>query len=240
MAKIEIEIGDDGAIGTLPEPLQKFVDKRIDEAYQKGADKAEKRLSPLTVDPKELERLRTIAKEAEDAKIALLERDKNYEEAQKIRDKRHQDELDAERQSHGKTKTKIRELVGTSIRAAAVEAGARSESLDELERLIGADVDLDGDLNIFVKGADGQPLVNDKGEKVTLEGYVQSYLDKKPHHKAGTPAKGGKAPGGAALRGAPARPPSGADALRQAIDDGTADRSTAKAFVGNVLLKRGA
>lgn len=240
MAIVEIEVGENGEIGTLPEPLQKFLNKQIDQAYQKGADKAEKRLGALAVDPKELERLRTIEKEAEDTRLQLAERDKDWKTAQEIRDKRHADELEKERLAHGKTKTKVRELVGKSIRAAAVEAGARAESLDELERLIGADVDLDADLNPFIKGADGTPLTTDKGEAVTLEGYVSDYLAKKPHHKAGTPVKGGKAPGGAAMRGSPVRPPNSTDALRQALDEGTADRRTARDFLGAVVLKRGA
>lgn len=217
MATVEIEIGENGEIGTLPEQVQKFFDKRINEAYQKGADKSEKALKSLIVDPKEIERLRTIEKEAEEQRIALLERDKNYEEAQKIRDKRHQAELDAERQSHGKTKTKIRELVGKSVRAAAVEAGARAESLDELERLIGADVDFDEDWNPFIKDKDGKPLADAKGEKVSVEGYVADYLERKPHHKAAPPVKGGKAPGGASLRGGNG-PISELDRLRQRAD----------------------
>jgi hypothetical protein len=233
--KIEFEIGDDGAIGTLPEPVQKFFDKKIDEAFQKGADKAEKRFSTLIVDPKELEDLRTKAKKLEDAELAIAERDKDWKTAQEIRDKRHQDELTREREAHGKTKIKVREFVGKSIRAAAVEAGARAESLDELERLIGADVDLDDDLEPFIKGKDGQPLANDKGEKVTLEGYVTDYLAKKPHHKAASSAKGGKAPGGATMRGA-STTLTGADAIRAALDEAP-DAKTQTAFIRNVLRK---
>jgi hypothetical protein len=235
--KVEIEIGDDGAIGELPDPLQQFFDKRFKEAYQKGADKSEKAFKSLIVDPKELEELRTKAKELEDARLAIAERDKDWKTAQDIRDKRHADELKAERDAHTKTRTKVREFTGKSIRAAAVEAGARAESLDELESLIGSAVDFDEELNAFVKGADGQPLVNDKGEKVSLEGYVREYLDKKPHHKAASPAKGGKAPGGAAYRGVPHMPVTGVEAQRAALDSGEADMATAKSFVGNILKR---
>jgi hypothetical protein len=233
VAEVTIEIDDKGEIGTLPEPLQKFLDKRINEAYQKGADKSEKALKSLIVDPKEIERLKAVEKDFEDQRIALLERDKNYEEAQKMRDKRHQDELEAERKAHGKTKTKVREFVAVKIRAAAVEAGARSESLDELERLIGADIDLDADLNPFVKDAEGKPLEKD-GKQVDIEGYVQAYLDKKPHHKAAPSAKGGKAQGGAAMRGQPAAPANAKEAAFQRA----ADAPTAKNIndvIGQIL-----
>jgi hypothetical protein len=235
MATVEIEIGDNGEIGTLPDPLQKFFDKKLNEQYQKGADKAEKRFQSLIVDPKELEELRTKAKQLEDATLAIAERDKDWKTAQEIRDKRHADELQSERQAHTKTRGKVREFIGKTIRGAAVEAGARSESLDELERLIGADVDLDDELNPFVKGADGKPLQNDKGESVTLEGYVAAYLDKKPHHKATPQAKGGRAPGGAAMKGTPVKTPTGKDALRAALDSGEADPATARAFLSTIL-----
>ena len=234
MATVEIEIGENGEIGTLPEPIQKFFDKRLNEQYQKGADKAEARFKGLIVDPKEIERLRTIEKEAEDTKIALLERDKNYEEAQKIRDKRHQDELAKERELHGKTKTRIREFAHKSIRAAAVEAGARVESLDELERLIGAEVDFDDDMQIFVKGADGQPLADDKGARVSVEGYVAAYLEKKPHHKAATPVKGGKAPGGAAFRGQPQTPTTEKDKARLRMQEEATPQNT-NAFIDQIV-----
>ena len=238
MAEITIEIGENGEIGTLPDPIQKFLNKRIDEAYQKGADKSEKALKSLIVDPKEIERLKAIEKDFEDQRIALLERDKNYEEAQKMRDKRHQDELEQERKAHQKTKVKVRESVQAKIRAAAVEAGARSESLDELERLVGADIDFDDDLNPFIKGADGQPLEKD-GKRIDIDGYVRDYLDKKPHHKA-VVAKGGKAPGGAAMRGQPVRPLTGRDAIVAAVDEGDTSKATVNAFIGEVLLRRGA
>jgi hypothetical protein len=213
---VEIEISDSGEIGQLPDMLQKFLDKRIDESYQKGANKAEKAFKTLIVDPKEVETLRSKAKELDDLQLSIAERDKNYEAAQQIR-----------------------ESVGKTIRAAAVEAGARAESLDELERLIGADVDFDDKLDAFVKGPDGNPLATDTGEPMSLEGYVKGYLDKKPHHKAGIPAKGGNAPGGATHRGAPPKPPTGADALRQALDSGAVDPATTKAYIGNVLMRRG-
>lgn len=237
MATVEVEINEDGTPGTLPAPLQELMNKRIDEAYQKGANKAEKRLGALVVDPKELETLRTAAKELEDAKLVIAERDKDWKTAQDIRDKRHADELKSERDAHLKTRGKVREFVGKSIRIAAVEAGARTESLDELEHLIGAAVDLDADLNPFVKGEDGSPRTNDKGETVTLEGFIREYLDRKPHHKAAPAVKGGKAPGGAAYRGTPPSALTGKDAIRAALDEDGANPATQRAMIA-ALTKR--
>lgn len=235
MATVEIELGENGEIGKLPDVLQKFFDKRIDEAYQKGADKAEKRLSPLAVDPKELEGLRSKAKDLEDLQLQIAERDKNYEEAQKIRDKRHIDELKKEQDAHALTRKRVREFANKAIRSAAVEAGARAESLDELERLIGADVDFDQDMSPFIKGPDGNPLEKD-GVKVEIEGYVREYLERKPHHKAAPPAKGGQAPGGRTLRGG--TPLSDKEAWRQKLEEDDSEQNQV-AFVGRVLRGRG-
>lgn len=234
MPVVEIEIGDDGAIGKLPEPVQKFFDKKYDEAYRKGADKTERALSPLTVDPVEMERLRLRDKQLSDVELREAERQKEYEKAAKLRDEAAQKEreaaIKAERLKTDAAVDRLRQSLGRTIRAAALAQGARAESLDELERLLGAEVDLDGDLNDFVKDASDptKPRLTDKGEKVTIEGLVADYLRTHPHHVAAPPVKGGKAPGGATLSG---RPPvlSGdprADA-RAAVADAPTNRNIA-------------
>jgi hypothetical protein len=234
MATVEIEIGENGEIGKLPDDVQKFFDKKYKEAYQKGADKSEAALKPHLVDPKELEDLRTIKKEYEAQRIALLERDKKYEEAKGEIERRHATDIETERKAHGKTKNKIRELTGKSIRAAAVEAGARSESLDELERLIGADVDFDDTLEPFIKDAEGKPLADKDGKPVTLEGYVKDYLDRKPHHKAGTHARGGKAPGGAHLKGSTTPQPGSREAARANLEENSSSVEAQRGLIAAI------
>lgn len=201
MAELTIEVGDDGAIGKLPEPLQKFLDKRIDEAFKKGAEKTEKALSPHLVDPVEVEKMRQRAKIADELELKEIERDKRYDEALQLRDKAHADAVKAEQARTQAAIARVRQSVAKTIRAAAATHGARAESLDELERLLAADVDLDDELQEFVKNADGTPRTDDKGQRVSVEGLVADYLKTHPHHIAATPTAGSGGRGGATLSG---------------------------------------
>lgn len=201
MPELTIEIGEDGAIGKLPETLQRFLDKRIDEAYKKGAEKTEKALTPHLVDPVESEKLRQRAKLADELELKEVERDKRYDEALQLRDKAHADAVKAEQARTLKAIDRVRAGVAKTIRAAAATSGARAESLDELERLLAADVDLDESLQEFVKDADGKPRLDDKGQRVTVEGLVAEYLSSHKHHIAAQAAQGGSARGGATLTG---------------------------------------
>lgn len=224
MPVLEVEIGDDGGIKTLPEPLQKFLDKRIDEAYKKGADKTEKALSPHLADPVEIEQLRQRAKKADELEIGVLERDKRYEEALALRDKNNAEKIEAERKRTEAAVARVKAAVTKSIRAAAATHGARAESLDELERLLGAEVDLDDTLAEYVKDAEGKPRVDADGKRLSIEGLVAEYLKTHPHHVAAAPVKGGKAPGGATRAG---HPPQTGDARSDARARVADDPSTA-------------
>lgn len=236
MPVIEVEVGEDGGIGKLPDPLQKFLDKRIDEAYRKGADKTERALSPLTVDPVEMERLRTRDKALADVELREAERQKEYEKARQLRDEAAQkekaDAIKAEKANTQKAIDRVRQTLGKSIRAAAAAQGARAESLDELERLLGAEVDLDDDLNEFVRDASDpkKVRVNDKGEAVTIEGLVADYLKTHPHHVKAEPVQGGGARGGATLAGRPAITGDARSVARARVAD---DPSTAN--IGRLL-----
>ena len=46
MPVLEVEIADDGSIGTLPDALQTFMNKRIAEAKRKATDTTEDKLKP--------------------------------------------------------------------------------------------------------------------------------------------------------------------------------------------------
>lgn len=236
MPVLEVEIGDDGGIKTLPEPLQKFLDKRIDEAYKKGADKTEKALSPHLTDPVEMEKLRQRAKLADDYELKDAERDKRYEEALKLREKAHAEETAAERKKTEAAVARVRASITKSIRAAAATSGARAESLDELERLLGAEVDLDDTLTEFVKDAEGNPRVDDKGQRVTIEGLVADYLKTHPHHVAASPVKGGKAPGGATRSGHPPAPGDARSNARAVVSENPTEQNVARLL--NVSLGR--
>lgn len=240
MPKFEIEIGEDqlledgsvrpGAIGSLPEPVQKFVQKKIDEGYKKGAQKTEQRLSPYVIDPQEVERLRQRDSALAEIEKKELERQGEYEKARQKQEEEHAKRLDAavkaERAERAKVVDKLKQSVHKNIRAAALAHGAREESLGELERLLAADVDLDDELNEYVVDAKNRKdkRTNDKGEPVTVEGLVAEYLAKHQHHLKATPAKSGGAKGGATLAGNP--PLGGNDDRARARAAVAADPST--------------
>jgi hypothetical protein len=90
-------------------------------------------------------------------------------------------------------------MLGAEIRAAAVAAGAREESLPELSKLLGADVDLDADLQPFVRDSDGTKREQD-GKAMSIEGLVREYLASHPHHLKGGRSTAGRAQGGVAMR----------------------------------------
>lgn len=237
MPVIEVEVGEDGGIGKLPDTLQKFLDKRIDEAYRKGADKTERALSPLTVDPVEMERLRTRDKALADVELREAERQKEYEKARQLRDEAAQKEkaeaVKAVEQKRLAAIDRLRASLTRTIKATAKSLGARDESLDELERLLGAEVDLDDDLTEFVRDASDpkKPRVNDKGEKVSIEGLVADYLKTHPHHVKAEPVQGGGSRGGATLAG---RPPAIAGDARSVARARVAD-DPSTANIGRLL-----
>jgi len=202
---ITVEVDEQGNIGTLPAPLQSFLDKAINEAYKRGATKAEQKLSERLVNPAEQERLRQAEADNALLKEEIATRDKNFEEAARLREERFQKALaDADtraqsfKQEIERRETRLKHMLGAEIRAAAVAAGARDESLSELSKLLGADVDLDADLNPVVKDANGEPRLSD-GKPVTIEGLVKEYLAAHPHHLKGGRSTSGRAQGGVAM-----------------------------------------
>lgn len=207
MPVYEIEVGEDGLVKTFPEELQPWMDSKMAEAKRRGQAQgekdAERRFKPYMSDPAELETLRQKAQKADEYELKDAEREKRYEEAIRLREKAHAEATAAERTKTEAALARVRASIGKSIRAAAASAGARQESLGELERLLGADIDLDDALTEFVRDGEGRPRVDDKGQRVTIEGFVADYLKTHPHHVAAPPVKGGKAPGGATLAGRP-------------------------------------
>lgn len=211
MAEVTIEIDEQGNIGKLPEPVQKFFDKGFNEAFRKGAAKVEADFAGKVIDPAEKERLKLLEQENARFKEEKALADKNYEEARRLQEERLS-KIAAEKDDLIKAKdaeverrtTRLRSMLGSEIRAAAIAAGARDESLPELVKLLGADVDLDADLNPFVKGEDGKTPRTDKdGKAVTIEGFVTQYLAEHPHHFRGSRGTPGRAQDGASFRRAP-------------------------------------
>jgi hypothetical protein len=209
MPELVLEVGEDGSIAKVPEPVQKLIDKAFGQGQAKAMDEAAKN---RTTDPATAERLKAAEIENSRLKEAEAVRTKNFEEAERLRNERHANEL-KERDEKLKAKddevskrtTRIQELVSKDIRVAALEAGARRESLEELEALLGRHIRLDDALQpVVVDGKDaGKPLLDKDGQPVTVEGFVAQYLTDHPHHKAAPSGRGGGASGGRSLSGQP-------------------------------------
>lgn len=239
---IVIEVDEQGNIGTLPEPVQAFVNKAINEAFKRGAQKVEREMSSRAIDPAERERLLQAQADANLLREEIATRDKNFEEAARLREERFQRELDQREQALksketeiGRRDARLRGMLGAEIRAAAVAAGARDESLPELQKLLGADLDLDENLEPFVKGEGNAPKLDKDGKPVSIEGLVREYLASHPHHLRGGQSQSGRAQGGASIGRSVAAPSPADEAVERLAADPSLRNLTAA--VRNVRLR---
>lgn len=239
---IVIEVDEQGNIGTLPEPVQAFVNKAINEAFKRGAQKVEREMSGRAIDPAERERLLQAQADANLLREEIATRDKNFEEAARLREERFQRELDQREQALksketeiGRRDARLRGMLGAEIRAAAVAAGAREESLPELQKLLGADLDLDENLEPFVKGEGNAPRLDKDGKPVSIEGLVREYLASHPHHLRGGQSQSGRAQGGASIGRSVAAPSPADEAVERLAADPSLRNLTAA--VRNVRLR---
>lgn len=234
MADITVRVNDDGQIeGEVPAILQTAFKKSFDAGFGKGAEKtAKEAMAQLEAerrrlaqgDPVEREKARQVEEELQALRLEKAEREKRYEDAIKMREEAHEKALTAERGTTKRYEARVRELLGSEIRAAASAAGARQESLPELVKLLGADVSLDEALQPVVLGDDGKPVIDPKTQApLSIEQFVQRYLDTHPHHRS-APSPGGGARGGTVMTTGTAFDPTNA-AAAAALAKLEADRS---------------
>jgi hypothetical protein len=241
MEKIEIEVDDKGNIGTLPEPVQKFLDTRINDAVRRKAESLEKEYKPRLRSEADEERLKLLADENARFKEEEAKRKGDHEEAKRLAEERHtaalkerDDKLAATAEELTRRESRLRSMLGSEIKAAAVAAGARDQSIPELVKLLGADIDLDPtSLEPFVKGADGKPKTDKDGKTITVEGFVAQYLADNPHHLGGTRGKGGRASGGQHMRGG-----QGTTEFDQSLAAAEADPSTKNVAVAVSAMRK--
>jgi hypothetical protein len=220
MPEVVVEFGEDGKPVKVPAEVQALIDRSFGQGQAKATDEAAKKMKTEieslrqagNLNPAERERLRSLEVDLSKTREELAMRDKNFEEAQKIREERHARDL-SEREDKLKAKDaeverrtgRIRELLGNQLRAAALEAGARKESIGELEVLLGSRIGLDDALQAFVTDAKdaGKAALDKDGKPVTIEGFVAQYLTDHPHHKSPTSGRGGGGRGGRSTAGDP-------------------------------------
>ncbi len=216
MAKIELELDDKGElVGKPPAELDALFKRTETNSYgtglKKGREDALTEAQKIAEEKIQTERAKwekenpvQRAKELEEENLKLREAEstlaKRYGDTARQREETHAKEMADRAEAIAKRDVRLRDSLKSTIRAAAVQAGARDESLSELESLLVARVQRDADLNELVLGDDGKPLTQ-AGKPVALDTFVKSYIDSHPHHKKPSGRTGGGAPGGTTLRG---------------------------------------
>ena len=238
MPRIEVDIDDKGEIvGTAPNELDALF-RRTEAAahgrgYSKGMSEAAEAAKKQIEDnvraelakrdamaPLEKEKYSRIDEENTALKTQLIDREREADKALKAREESHARELLKRADALKKREDRILKLTRGTLRAEALQAGAREESLSELEVILGASIGYDDDMEPFVKNEDGSPYLL-HGKPIPIGAYVKQYLDSHPYHRKPAPGQGGNARGGAAYSGA--RSDVTMDAAVQRIQQG--DRS---------------
>lgn len=216
MPKFEIEIDDKGEVVGKPAAEIDALFKRTETgAYGGGLKKGrEDALTEAQVAAEakiaaerakwEKENPVQRAKELEEENLKFRESEatlmKRFNETSKTREENHAKEIADKAEQISKRDRRLAEQMKATIRAEAVGAGARDESLGELEVILGAKVAYDEDLEPYVKGDDGKPILV-HGKPQAVSAFVKAYLDGHPHHRKATAGAGGGARGGASLTG---------------------------------------
>lgn len=240
MAKVELDIDDKGEfVGDVPAALTSILDKlkttAHGEGYGKGVQKAAEEAKAQIENAIKAEKLKLeAAMPLEKAKWDAIDQDNKHLKTQleatiaenrkrmTEREEAHATELTQRMAAQQKRDEKIKALVNASLKAYAAQAGAREESLSELEVILQHRIGYDDSMEPFVKGEDGQPAKTAAGNPLALDVFVKQYLDNHPHHKATTKPTGGNARGGASFRPATASSASEA-AARVASGDRSGD-----------------
>jgi hypothetical protein len=230
-AKVELELDDKGnPVGELPDPLKRLVDRSVNAAVQTALKNAEKK--GLT--PAEREELAAVKQKLSMAEQAAAEHNNEWKEALRIQAERLEEQRkadiaarEAEVKARDQRLTRLQQQAALgAIRTAAVAAGARDESLADLEELLGSKVAFDPETDApYVAGADGA--------KQTVEQFVTAYLQARPHFLGRPKGAPGRALGGMSLAG---RTLNHADAAKEQAFAAVAEAPT----LGNVAKAVGA
>lgn len=240
MPRLEIELDDKGEIlGEVPEGLTALFKRTESSAYGqgygKGVEQAAKDAKKQIEDnvkaellrrdamaPMEREKYQRIDEENATLKQRIAEAMRDGDRAMKAREEAHARELVDRTEALKRRDLKIRELVKARLSALATAAGARDESLPELEVILGSTIGFDDDMEPFVQGEDGQPKLL-HGKPISLASWVKDYLDTHPHHRKPPTGYGGNARGGATFQSYGREGTVSLDAARKRINEG--DRS---------------
>jgi hypothetical protein len=239
MPKVEVDIDDKGEfVGQLPTELDAILTRikstAHGEGFGKGSQKAAEEAKQQIADAIKAEKLKLeAAMPLERQKFAEIEETNKLLKSQletTLQESRknmttvseaHALEITKRAEALTKRNQKIEGLVTANLRAMAAQAGARDESLGELEVILKHRIGFDDDMEPFVKSEDGTPAKTTAGNALPMDVFVKQYLDNHPHHRKPAPSRGGDARGGASLRHT--APVTTAQAARDRVEQG--DRS---------------
>jgi len=238
MPKFEVETDDKGEfVGQLPTELDAILTKLKSashgEGFGKGAQKAAEEAkaqiaAAIQQEKAKLEAMAPLEREKwqgidEQNKALKSQLENTLSESRKQMTsaaEAHALELTRKAEALAKRNQKIQSLVVSTLRSLAAQAGARDESLGELEVILQHRIGFDDDMEPYVKGEDGNPAKTTAGNPLGIDVFVKQYLDNHPHHRKPAPGRGGDARGGASLR---ANVPASLDSARSRVENG--DRS---------------
>ena len=241
MPKFDIEVDDKGEfVGAIPPEFDSILTRiktsSHGEGYGKGSQKAAEEAKQQIADAIKAEKLRLeMQAPQERAKFDEIDaRNKLLATQVESMAQEHRKTLTQTAEAHAleitkradaltKRNQRIQALVTANLRAQAAQAGARDESLGELEVILQHRIGFDDDMEPYVKGEDGQPAKTAAGNPLAIDVFVKQYLDNHPHHRKPAPGKGGDARRGASLSGQSQTGVPSADAAAQRIQQG--DRS---------------
>jgi hypothetical protein len=217
--KFELELDDKGEfVGTVPPEFTGVLDKIRSTAHgegfgkgnQKAAEEAKAQIASTIAAEKAkwdanlpLERAKWADIEAQNGHLtkqleaSVTSSRKNLTEVQEA----HAQEITRRVERETKRDARIKTLVNQTLRGLASQAGARDESLGELEVILQHRIGYNDDMEPFVKNEDGSEAKTTAGNPLGLDVFVKQYLDNHPHHRKPVAGRGGDARGGASLRG---------------------------------------
>jgi hypothetical protein len=219
MARIELEIDDTKGeiIGELPPALKGIFDRVESTAhgqgYGKGAAKAAEEAkaqiaSAIAAEKAKMDadapikaaKFEQMEGEYKGLQTRLLEQEREHGRTVQSLGENHARELLDRSDRLKKFTGRIQELTRAQLRGEARAAGARDESLDELDLVLHNYIGYSDDMEPFVKNADGS-MRTVQGKPMTMTAFVKEYLDGHAHHKRPAAGAGGGARGGASFHG---------------------------------------
>jgi hypothetical protein len=232
MPKLEIEIDDKGDFVGAPPAEVEAILKRIEaehykigvgKGYQQAATEAKAQIEEGikyelakkdAMAPLEKERVSRLESDHAEMTTKLAETMRESDRLLKSREEAHARELIDRAERLKRRDLRIVDLTKSQVRAEAINAGARDESLDELELVLNHYIGFDDEMVPFVKNLDGTPQLL-HGKQIPITTFVKQYLENHPHHRKPAPGRGGDARRGASLSGGS---PANLDAARTRLE----------------------